>query len=717
MKNIILYLSVGLALLLIQCTPKVATDLTQPTVTEVMEEKNMETWRSAAPSAGPARKIKLGEYNVFDLANGLKVIVVENHKLPRVSYSISLNNEPELEGDAKGYVGFAGQMMSRGTTTKSKTEIDKAIDQIGASMSAFDTGIFGSSLTKHQDKVLSIMSDVLFNPSFPQEEFEKVKKQTLSGLQSSLDDPNTMAQNISSKLVYGSNHPYGEVQTEESTNNITVDDCKKYYNTYFKPNNAYLTIVGDITVEEAKANAEKYFGSWKKGTVPTNSYDTPQKPAGSSVAFANKDGAVQSVISITYPVELKPASQEAIEASLMNSILGGGIFSGRLMQNLREDKAYTYGARSSISSDRLIGRFSAGASVRNEVTDSSIVQFLYEMERMASEPVSEEDLQLSKNSLAGSFARSLESPQSLARFARNIVRYDLPEDYYANYLEKLDRVTVADVQNVAKKYITADNAHIVVVGNKDEIADKLSRFDSDGEIDFYDAFGNKLEIADTPLPDDITAQSVVSKYLDKIGGADKWNALKTMHMEYGMNMMGMDAKVEIFKKAPGMMAMKVGTEAMTFQEQVFDGKTLKESAMGNAQTFTEGPKLVEAKASAAMLAHSNYLNGDYMLELKGVDQAAGESCYKLSVKEPSGKEKTEFYSVKNGLLLKEVITSEMAPGQVVTVTQEFGEYKEVDGLMIPHTIKTIGAAPQPISMMLKSIEVNGEIDDSKFVVE
>ena len=118
-------------------------------------------------------------------------------------------------------------------------------------MSAFDTGIFGSSLTKHQDKVLSIMSDVLFNPSFPQEEFEKVKKQTLSGLQSSLDDPNTMAQNISSKLVYGSNHPYGEVQTEESTNNITVDDCKKYYNTYFKPNNAYLTIVGDITVEEA----------------------------------------------------------------------------------------------------------------------------------------------------------------------------------------------------------------------------------------------------------------------------------------------------------------------------------------------------------------------------------------------------------------------------------------------------------------------------------
>ncbi len=717
MKNIILYLCAGLTLCFIQCTPKVATDLTQPAVKEVMEEKNMEAWRSEAPTAGPARKIQLGDYNVFDLANGLKVIVVENHKLPRVSYSISLNNDPELEGDAKGYVNFAGQLMSRGTTTKSKADIDKAIDQIGASMSAFDTGIFGSSLTKHQDKVLSIMSDVLFNPSFPAEEFEKVKKQTLSGLQSSLDDPNTMAANIRSKLVYGSGHPYGEVQTEETTNNISVADCKKYYNTYFKPNNAYLTIVGDITAEEAKANAEKYFGSWKKGTVPTNSYKTPQKPEGTSVSFANKDGAVQSVISITYPVELKPASQEAIEASLMNSILGGGIFSGRLMQNLREDKAYTYGARSSISSDRLIGSFSAGASVRNEVTDSSIVEFLYEMDRMASEPVSEEDLQLSKNSLAGSFARSLESPQSLASFARNIVRYDLPEDYYATYLEKLDAVTVADVQRVAKKYITGDNAHIIVVGNKDEIADKLDKFDSDGEIEFYDAFGNKLEMADTPLPDDITAESVVSKYLDKIGGADKWNALKTMQMEYSMNMMGMDAKVEIFKKAPGMMALKVGTDAMTFQEQVFDGTTLKESAMGNAQTFTDGPKLEEAKASAAMLSHSKYLSGDYMLELKGIDQAAGESCYKLSVKAPSGKESTEFYSIKNGLLLKEMETSEMAPGQVITVSQEFGEYKEVDGLMIPHSIKTTGATPQPFTMMLKNIVVNGEIDDSKFEVK
>ena len=214
-------------------------------------------------------------------------------------------------------------------------------------------------------------------------------------------------------------------------------DCKKYYNTYFKPNNAYLTIVGDITAEEAKANAEKYFGSWKKGTVPTNSYETPQKPEGTSVAFANKDGAVQSVISITYPVELKPASQEAIEASLMNSILGGGIFSGRLMQNLREDKAYTYGARSSISSDRLVGSFSAGASVRNEVTDSSIVEFLYEMDRMASEPVSEEDLQ------------QLQHLASLDKLHSNLLADHISQYFLQNEQDSVE--TLANVQMIQLK--------------------------------------------------------------------------------------------------------------------------------------------------------------------------------------------------------------------------------------------------------------------------
>jgi len=176
----------------VQCTPKVSNELVKP----VVVEEPKETWRATSPDAGPARTIEMGEYNVFDMPNGLKVIVVENHKLPRVSYQLSLNNFPVLEKDQAGYVSIAGDLLGRGTKTRSKAEIDVAIDQVGASMNTSSSGIFGSSLTKHQETLLTVMSDVLLNPTFKKEEFDKLITQYLSGIQSSKDDPNTIAANV-----------------------------------------------------------------------------------------------------------------------------------------------------------------------------------------------------------------------------------------------------------------------------------------------------------------------------------------------------------------------------------------------------------------------------------------------------------------------------------------------------------------------------------------
>lgn len=713
MKYQYIYLVAACIFLGTHCSPKVAEQVKE----EVVTQNSSEAWRSSVPKPGPARKVQMGEYNVFDLANGLKVIVVENHKLPRVSYQISLNNLSLYEGEQAGYVSFAGSLLSRGTKSKSKADIDKTVDQLGASLSTSSRGVFGSSLTKHQGTLLEVMSDVLLNPSFPKEEFEKVKTQTLSGLQSAKDDPNTIASNVVANVNYPKGHPYGEVQTEETVNRIELKKCKEYYDTYFKPNNAYLTVVGDITLAEAKANAEKYFGSWKKGNIPSLKYEEPAKPMKPSVAFANKDGAVQSVIKVTYPIDMKPGSEEALHASVMNAILGGGVFLGRLMQNLREDKAFTYGARSSVSPDRLAGSFSAGASVRTEVTDSSVVEFLYEMDRIATEPVSAKDLRLAKNSMAGSFARSLESPQSLARYAQNIVRYNLPEDHYDTYLERLEGITIADVQNIAKKYVTKDNANIVIVGNKDEIADKLTVFDGDGELDFFDAFGNKLEKQEVAIPDDITAVSVIEKYIDRLGGRDKWNNIKTMESRFEMEVMGMKMNLDLAKKAPNMAYMKLGSDAMTMQEQKYDGTKALNVAGGNSQSVTEGPVYDQIKSLAVMFKHLDYSGEDYILELKGVDQANGESCYKINVVSPSGKKSTEYYSVKSGLLLREVSSEEGPGGQVMNISQDFSDYETIEGIPSATKVTTTGMGPVPFVMELKSLKVNHEIDDAVFKIK
>ena len=696
--------------LLAQCAKK-TTDvvtITTPTVDK--------TWRKMAPLPAAARDIAIGDYATFDLDNGLKVIVVENHKLPRVSYQLSFNNNALIEGDKAGYVSFAGDLISKGTATKTKAQIDETIDYIGASFNTSSGGLFGSSLKKHSAKLLDVMTDVLYNPSFPVDEFEKLRKRTASNLVSSKTNPDAIAGNIRNVVNFGANHPYGESQTEETIKNIQLDDCKAYVDTYFKPNNAYLVVVGDITPAEAKAQVTKYFSTWKKGTIPTLKYPTPIGPTGANVRFGNKDGAVQSVISISYPVDMKPGSPDAIKASVMNSILGGGIFSGRLMQNLREKHAYTYGARSNISNDKLIGNFNAGASVRNEVTDSSITEFIYEMNRIVREPVAAEDLQLSKNSLAGNFARSLESPQTIANFALNTFRYGLPTDYYNNYLKNLDAVSIVDVQEMAAKYVRPDNCNIIVVGNKDNVADKLKKFDADGVVDFYDPFGKKLEETKVELSADITAASVVADYVEALGGAAKLKSVNSMYVAMKTNLMGQDATFETYQMAPNMFAMKINMMGMAVSEQKFDGTKGSISQMGNKQVITEGNELQALKDQAQMFEQANYASNGTALELKGIENVDGTNCYKIVATSASGTSSTEFYDVSSNLLIRSVKTQEMQ-GQTATITTDYKDYKEVDGVMIPHTSTISGAMPMPLVLEATTIELNKIENSDMFKVE
>jgi len=691
------------------------------TASVVEEAKDMtmeskEEFRSMAPKAGEARPINLGTYENFQLDNGLDVILVENHKLPRVSFQLSLNHNPITEGDQVGFVSMAGDLMATGTSNRTKAEIDAAVDFLGARLNTSSRGVFASCLTKHQDALLDVFTDVLYNPSFPESEFEKLKKQTISGIQSSRTDPNAIAGNVASVLRYGKDHPYGEVQTEKHVENISLESCKNYYNSYFKPNNASLIIVGDITLEQAKKVVMEKFGSWQSSEVKDVNYDMPKSPDGAQVAFVNKDGAVQSVINITYPVDLKPGAPDAIPASVMNSILGGGIFSGRLMQNLREDKAYTYGARSSLSRDRLVGNFNAFASVRNEVTDSSVHEFLFEMNRLISEDVSEEDLQLVKNSMTGSFARSLESPQTIARFARNIKRFNLPQDYYATYLQKLNAVSVADIKAMAMKYIKPDNANILVVGSKDDVAEKLLRFDTDGEIDYYDAFGNILDMSKAAALGDVDGKTVISDYLDAIGGKEKLMSINTMSQKMEFDMMGQTASIESKMKNPSKMAFKVNAMGMVMQEVKFNGEKAQMSQMGQSKTYTEGAEFDGLAKQAQMFPQMSYMDEAYTVEFKGVEKVGDSDCYKLKITDPNGDVKTEFYSLEKNLLLKSVETDE-ANGQQMTISTEYKDYQVVDGVSFPHTMVTTGMMPVPMEMKVVSLELNNEIDDATFNIE
>ena len=725
MKNILFFLCFGF-LLFTQCTPKVAETASTDAVDEAKEMmdaakdkvntavSDINDFRKTPPTPGPAPIIEVGSADNFTLSNGLKVFVVENHKLPRVSFQVFVDIPPFMENEYVGAASIAGQLLSSGTITKSKAEIDEAVDFMGASLNSGSSGLFAASLKKHTEALMKIASDVLLKPSFPQSEFDKIKKQTLSNLAAAKENPNSIASNVATVLRYGKGHPYGEIETEETVAKITLQNTKDFYNKYFKPNTSYLIIVGDITAAEAKPLTEKYFGSWVGQAIMKETFPTPQKPANTQVDFVSKSGAVQSVINITYPLDLKPGSDDAIKARVMNVLLGG-FFGSRINQNIREDKGYTYGARSSLSSDREVGSFTASAPVRNEVTAATIKEFLHEFNRIRDEPVSEKELTLVKNFLTGSFARSLENPQTIARFALNTARYNLPDNYYATYLEKLNAVTQDDIQAMAQKYITPANAHIVVVGNKNEVAADLEQFAAGGALNYYDAYGTKLEIEESAAMADMTAEQVLEKYIKAIGGKEKLMNVKDLSMSMEADVMGQKISMDFIQKAPNKIYQSSGSP-MGKQETIFDGEKGK-IVMGE-QTMPLPEAQIEAtKEQAILFTEMQFEELGYEATLAGTENIDGKNVFVVETTSPSGKKNTLFFDAKTFLKVKESSNVTGPNGQVQTISSDLSDYQEVDGILFPFSRKLIGAAPIPLDLKVTSIKVNSGVSDDLFKVE
>lgn len=667
--------------------------------------------RSKRPEPGPAPEVKLGNTESFTLPNSLKVFVVENHKLPVITASIQLDIYPELEGQMAGYTEFLSELLTAGTKSRSKDQLNKEIDYIGARISASSRGMYGQSLKKHQEKLLALMGDIAMNADFKEEELEKVRTRMMSNLQTELNEPDAMLNNVTSVINYGPNHPYGEVPNENTVRAVTLEKCREYYNTYYRPNVAYMAVVGDVTAKEIKPLIEQYFGKWEKKDVPVTKYDDPKPPKATHVAMVKRDESVQSVINVTYPIELEPGDPDVIKAKVANATLGGGSM-GRLFMNLRETHAWTYGSYSSISQDELIGAFTAYAKCRNAVTDSSVAEILTEMERMRDEKVSEEDLKDQITYMSGNFAIGLERPQTVAQYAINIERFNMPKDYYSNYLKNLNAVTAADVQTVSRKYIRPEAANIIVVGSSD-VRESLKRFDSDGKIDIYDNYGSRMVELSMPLAQvDITADEVIKAYVRAIGGEETIKSIKDIKTvsKGAVSVAGQEIPLTIteMKERPYKLSMIVkgsmqGQE-MTFNKQVFDGTDGYVEQAGQ-RVELKPEDVADMKAQADMCP---YLNAEeYGIERKvlGIEKVNGSDAYKVEAKQ--GDSKTiEFFDKETGYLVK---SQSAVEGTVL-----FSNYKDVGmGYFIPYNVE-LSQGGQVITAEVESVEVNKGIDDTNF---
>lgn len=663
--------------------------------------------RSIVPAPGPAPKIQLADYKIFQLENGLKVIVVENNKLPVVSFNLSIERDPILEGKNTGYISAAGQLLRTGTKTRTKDKLDNDIDFIGADLSTSPAGMNGSSLKKHINKLLELMSDIIMNSNFTQPELDKIIKQEKSGLAAQKDEPGSIAGRVISKIMYGKDHPYSESETEASLDNVNLEMCKDYFDKYYRPDNAYLAIVGNITEKEAKTLAEKYFGSWKKGESKSFTYTMPSPPAVTKIALVDRDNSVQSTVRIGHVVDLKIGSPDDIKSRVANTILGGGSF--RLFNNLREKHGYTYGAYSSLTADKLVGKFLVNTEVRNEVTDSAVFQVLYELKRMRDELVPEKELQKAKNYLSGSFAISLENPKTVANFAINIDKYKLPKDYYANYLQNVSNITAEEIQTVSKKYFLPDQANILVVGKASEIAAKLKKY-SLSKIEYYDIYGEKYDPTAMKVPEGVTAKSVVDKYVAAIGGVEKMKAVKDRKTVMTATVQGQALSVTLVQKAPNKMSqvLKIGTME---QKTIYNGTVGYQSAMGQTKELP-AESLEDMKVEATMDMIYNLDTYGISANITGVEKINGKDAYRVEFNAKSGKKWTQYFDMQSGLKLKESKVLKTPQGEFAQ-TMEFDNYKEVEGVLYPYKYtQTIG--PQTFSLTVTQIEINKGVEDSIF---
>ena len=654
--------------------------------------------RTKPPAGGPAPVLSIGEPVTYKLSNGITVLVVENHKLPKVSASYFIDYGPVTEGNKAGEMGIMGSMLEEGTTKMNKAAFDEAVDQMGADVNLGESGGSASALTRYFDNAFMLMSDALLHPSFPQESFDKIKSLSLTSLKSNEKSAKAISTRVVSALNFGVDHPSGEFETEETINNITLDDIKKIYAKYITPSHGFLTFVGDIKPEHAKELAEKAFGTWKGNSISLINPADVKNPNKTEIDLVDVPNAVQSEITVTNLVRIPLNSPDYFPVLLANNILGGNA-DARLFMNLREKHGYTYGAYSGVGSGRFQTAFTASASVRNEKVDSAVLEILNEINNIRSAKVSDEELKNAKAVYNGNFALGLEDPARTASFARNIIINDLPKDFYKTYLQRINAVTAEDVQRVAQKYFNHANTRIVVVGKGATVKPGLSKLGY--TLNMYDRFAKPVqETAAITTPAGVTAKDIVAKYISAIGGADELKKINSVAATGAMNMQGMSLGVTEKRMAPNMNMMEINMNGQAVMHQTFDGTSGYQMQMGNKKAL-ENDEIAEKKNAKGLFDQLFYNDAGYKLELAGTEKINGNDAYKINVTTPSGNKSTEYYDTKTGYLVKTEKTNKVQGTEIVQ-TIEYSNFKKVGNVMFPFT---------------RNISVQSDKGSQDFVVE
>ncbi|TDX14001.1 M16 family metallopeptidase [Flavobacterium sp. S87F.05.LMB.W.Kidney.N] len=658
------------------------------------------------PKPGNAPVVNIKKPQTFVLANGMKVLIVENHKLPRVSFTLTLDNAPFTEGNKKGVDELTSSLIGNGTKKTTKEAFNEEIDFYGASINFTSQGAYASSLSKYSGRVLELLAEGALQPNFTQTEFDKEKAKLLEGLKADEKSVPAISNRVVDVLAFGKNHPTGEYLSEETVKNVTLADVQNNYSTYFVPENAYLVVIGDVKFKETKAAVEKLFSGWKKQNAPKNNYPDPVNPSKLQIDFVDVPNAVQSEISLVNTLNLRMSDPDFFPAVIANQILGGD-FNSYLNMNLREQHAWTYGANSSIGSGKYVTKFKASSAVRNTVTDSAVVQFIKEIKRIRSERVDPEVLRNVKAGYIGRFVMQVEKPQAVARYALNIETEKLPADFYEKYIQTINNVTADDIYRVANKYFLLDNMRIVIVGKGSDVISSLEKLQI--PIFYYDRFGTPIEKPSVKkeAPKDITAKTVFENYIKAIGGEKAVTSVKTLFMNGSTTIPQASTPLTFISKldSKGKMMVSLSMGTMNLMKQVVNEKGAYVEQQGQRKNL-EGKDLADMKANAAPFEELQLVKRTD-LKVEGIEPINGSDAYVIK-----DGQTTYYYDVKSGLKTAESKIREQGGKSAAQITN-FNDYREVKGVKVPYNlVQNVGFE---LDIKMSDIKINEGVSEADFL--
>jgi zinc protease len=462
-----------------------------------------EIFHNQAPAPLPPRPIAIPTPREIVLANGLPIVVVEDHRLPLVSYRLAFRvgtafDPPQLPGLTDLLAG----LLPEGTESRTSREIAEEVARMGASLSAGAnsdyTIVAASALSQFNAGILDLMAEVVLEPSFPENEVDLAKQNTKESLRQQRAQPSFLASEMVSRVMFG-DHPYAIVApTPESIDRSSRDEFVKFHRTNFVPNSAVFIVVGDVQHEEIVRKLESLFSTWERGADLVTNFPAPPVRTKRTAYLVDRRGSAQSNIVIANSGIVR-TSPDYFPLLLMHTVLGANA-SSRLFMNLREEKGYTYGAYTNLDARRTAGTFRATAEVRTPVTGDSLKEFFYELNRIRTDVVSDKEINDAKSYLTGVFPIRLETQEGLTDQLVQIKMLNLPDDYLQHYRDRVQAVTVSEIQRVANKYVKPDEAAVVVVGDGSAVLDQIKPYA--GDIEIYSTSGKRKSL-DAPATTDV----------------------------------------------------------------------------------------------------------------------------------------------------------------------------------------------------------------------